>query len=143
MILMIDGREASTSEASFTQWKFGRLQGDTAPFVLRVPYAGIAVDFGAAYDSAIAELKRDDECTGAFCPPYDGATSYPTLDELFALSSEQRMRMVNTYFKFDLLGLCLEEEAPRARWLVHGIDQVDRIDDDLVISGWLVRRQAG
>lgn len=133
--LLIAGTGTSTDNVTFNQRFFGTAMGPVAPFVLASSFEWFVGRFRKIYDDALHELRAEHESSGKFTPPYDGATSYPTCDELFALTDMQRMEVVNSFFTLDILRLFFTQEAERSHWAVRYVDGIARNGDAIELRG--------
>lgn len=143
MNIYISGNKSHLEAMTFSEKGYGKPGGhETSSFVLEVEAADFLRRFTPIYDGCIAELRRDDEITGVFHPPFQGAKDYPTLDEILQESPENRMELIGTYLVFDILRLYLAEDATGegAKWLVWRCDSVDRHDDVIIVRGMVRAR---
>lgn len=138
MHLIILNGTADMDSATFLEKGFGKhLNDSAAPYSLVALREDFIKKFRPIYDDCIKELVRDDETTREFHPPYQGATGYPSLEELLLLPEHHRMEMISTYFVFDILNLYFKENAinPAVKWIIGSLDRVRPQDQDLLIEG--------
>lgn len=133
--LKISGTGASCDNVTFNERFFGTSVEPPQPFVLASPFPWFVNRFRKIYDDALADLRSEQQSTGKFSPPYEGATSYPTADELFALTDKQRMEVINAFFTLDILRLFFTEGAERAHWAIRFVDNVAKKGDDIELRG--------
>lgn len=133
--IRISDQPAALTSVTFDERAMGKTRPELARMVLTTPYSAFAKRFDPVYAEAVEELKADDQVTGKFSPPYEGATEYPTLDELFQLSESARMEMIGAFFTVDILRLLVTEAAAQASWAVRSIDSVARHGDVLELRG--------
>lgn len=136
--LIVDGSDIGLEAITFFEKGFGRcINEGSASYALTVDAEVFARRMGSLYADCIAELVSDDELTGQFHPPYSGATSYPSLDELFEIAEAQRKEMVDAYFVFDILRAYVQEEAagPSVKWMIKSLDSLSRQGGAIFIEG--------
>lgn len=128
---------------TFSEVGFGQFgNGAVEDYVLIADFDDFLGRFAPVFDECIQELRRDDALTGGFEPPYPGASSYPTLEELWELSPSDRMEMIGTYFAFDILRMYLREDdgGTEASWTVKSLEAVDRRGSGIVVRGRVAPR---
>ena len=137
--IRISEQTAALDSVTFNERAMGSTFEGGQPLVLTAPYAAFAKRFAPVYAEAIEELAADDRVTGKFSPPYEGATRYPTLDELFALPESARMEMIAAFFTVDILRLFITEAAAGARWAVRAVHSVEKKGDLIEVRGIVER----
>lgn len=141
MQLTVNGVGAEIDAATFSETSFDkRVTAHAWPYALIVEAEDFFRRFRPIYTDGIAELLNDDQITGVFHPPYEGAESYPSLEGLLSLSEPLRMKMIDAFFALDILKLYLPEDAfgGKVKWVVASLDSVARHEDKIVILGRVV-----
>lgn len=138
MKLVVEGVSVSLETITFSEKGFGKYPaGKRAAYVLEVDPLEFAKRLSKVYVDCMAELGRDDELVGRFHPPFPGATSYPSLNELLEMPETQRMEVVDAYLAFDILRAYVQEDAagPSVKWTIKSLDSVSKQEGVIVIEG--------
>ena len=142
MQITVSGAVVPAEALSFFEWHASQWRSlADQPFEIRVEADAFLRGFQPTYEATIQELLADDAKTGAFEPPYAGATEYPSVDALFALAESQRMEFFRTYFEGDVLRSLLAEEAPGALWYALEVSCVNREAGEVVVRGRAIASQ--
>jgi hypothetical protein len=140
MNVIVNGQPIEPKAVTFSERTYGKAIGDL-PLRLEMDADEFRRRLQPVYEACIAELKHDDAVTGRFHPPYPGASTYPTLDELLQRPAAERMPFIDTHLLFDMLRLWLPEESAASTWLLGRCEAVECLDGQIVITG-KVRRAA-
>lgn len=94
MRVFVDNVERSPKEFGYRSFGFGfnilKENMKLFPYQIEFPREEFNKQFKDQYQQLVNELKEDDVIMGVdFEPPFEGATHYPTLEELHTLGSEQ------------------------------------------------------
>jgi hypothetical protein len=138
MRLTIASRDVGLGEVCFSEEGLQkRPRRSTEPYELVVDLEDFILQFSPAFLDCVEELKKDDQLVGSFQPPFEGADSYPSLEELLALPGPLRMEMVDTFFVVDVLRIYLGEYSGglKPHWLIVSLESLEAKAGKVVISG--------
>lgn len=91
------------------------------------------------YDECIEELKKDDELTGEFDPPFPGAESYPELEPFVANKFQEFVSFFRVYFVSDFLSNFFNA-GDDWEYVINSIDDIGRKDGLLMFKGQAYKR---
>lgn len=138
MKIFIDGIQKSSKEVAprdfgFTPPNYNNLSS----YRLEFPRSEFNEVFEKDYQQLVNELKEDDMIMGEFDPPYEGATDYPSLEELHMLTSEQLtewldylfIKIIFHYFPWN------DNRHNEPNYLIVSIDKIKIVEDTFIITG--------
>lgn len=135
MRVFMNNIEVIAGQVSAVDLGFGRTGGmDLFPYCIEIPKKEFNEVFKKAYEELVIELKRDDEITGEFDPPYPGAKTYPELFELPLLSGEYLTDYIHLLRENIWWEYFWGKEA-ELKYVVQTWDRVEFIDDMFMIYG--------
>lgn len=134
MKITINNQETNLDKVSYFVMHFGR-PGELR-FEAKIPRQAFLQRIDPIYKDTIEDLRRDDQITGEFEPPYPGATDYPTLED-FMTHPEPFSAFMTTYLRFDILGTWLREGCTTdpVEFLVCSIDRIYPDANNIIAHG--------
>ena len=91
------------------------------------------------YDECINDLKRDDEITGEFDPPFPGAETYPDLESFVSNNFQEFVIFFRAYFISDFLSHFFNE-SDDWEYVINSIDEISRMNGVLIFKGLAYKR---
>ena len=140
MKIIVNHIELKPELISFGEWRIGwhlKRGAPSVPYILIVDRQDFMLRFSPDYEKCIKELKDDEAMTGEFASPYEGATTYPTLEEFLKLPEVDRVDMTTTFFERSILKAYIrpDSDSDNILWLLQDIDSFSVEGNTLRIGG--------
>lgn len=138
MILSVSGNIISNDSVTFSEIDFGKNKSsEKYPYEIISNMEFFLEKFEAIYTACIDELIRDDDIVRQNTSESLIEINYPSLDQFLHLSEAERMKLIETYFVFDILRIYLNEEnyKPETKWIVETLSSFTCSDTQVFIKG--------
>ncbi|HAS6264065.1 TPA: hypothetical protein I7184_00025 [Vibrio vulnificus] len=142
MISLKENKNNIDSNAmTFCQLSFGKGQGlQTLSYEIKIVKSELLEKLTPLYNDGVEDLKKDDQITGEFNPPYPRATNYPSLLEFIDIEGSYLYDYLYAYHKFDILGIVFDEDNVVASYVVDSLESIEQIDEKIIIKGTAIKR---
>lgn len=125
----------------YREFGFGKkVNLNTCSYLIKIAKDKFVNLMESIYDECIEELRRDDEITGEFDPPFPGATGYPPLKVFIEEHKEAFTEFFRTYFEWDFLSLLLSNENEPI-YVINSIDSIEITDSSVIVTGEAYKRK--
>ncbi|RLC09398.1 MAG: hypothetical protein DRI57_22180 [Deltaproteobacteria bacterium] len=135
MMIYINQRINNTENVGYREFGFGKeVTLDTCSYLIEIPKYEFINLMNTTYSDCIDELKKDDEITGEFDPPFPGATEYPSLEVFIEDHKEAFVEFFKIYFETDFLSLLFSNKNDPV-YVINSVDNIEITDASVIVSG--------
>jgi len=125
----------NTDDIGYREFGFGkRLELYTCDYLIEIPKERFINLMRSIYDACVDELRKDDEITGEFDPPFPGATEYPPLEVFVEEHKEAFVEFFRIYFETDLLSLLFSNKNNPV-YVINSVDNFQITGSSVIVSG--------
>lgn len=125
----------NTDDMGYREFGFGKkVDPDTCSYLIEIPKDKFINLMRSIYDECVDELRKDDEITGEFDPPFPGATEYPSLEVFVEEHKEAFAEFFRIYFETDFLSLLFSNENDPV-YVINSVDNFQITGSSVIVSG--------
>ena len=131
----LDNKECAISTFTYRDIGFGKkVDIPTRNWSIEISKADFITGISDIYNECIVELENDDRLTGEFHPPYEGAQTYPLLEEFVSLESKLFYEFFDTYFVQDFLETFIPS-GDSWSFIINSLLEVEVLDEKIIFKG--------
>src|SRR5690606_2811566 len=139
--LKVNGNDIGSDAMTLSQLSFGKGDGlQTLSYEMKIAKGELLEKLKPIYDEGVVELKKDDQITGEFEPPYPGAIDYPSLIEFIDVEGPYLYDYLYAYHKFDILSIAFDEDNDVSIYVINSLDSIGQIGKEIVVKGTAIKR---